>query len=208
MDPAAQLAQFGTALGHLAELDGIDADRLGVWGPSLAGGHVLRLAATDDRVRCAVALVPFVDTDSTDTPPELLEAIIADAVARDGGAEYRTIPIVGPPGDLAVITTDAAAEMGEVMADAAPTLLNEVTIASLIEMAAYKPLADVDAIRVPLRVVLASEDSVNPAAATRAALEPFEGVDQVELPATHFSVFTDHLDDTTAAIVEWFTLHL
>lgn len=208
VNPADQLAQFRTALGHLGDLDGIDADRLGVWGPSLAGGHAIHLAATDHRVRCAVAVVPFVDTDATETPPQLLDAIIADAMAREQGGAYGTIPILGAPGTTAVITTDSAAAVAESLLDAAPNLRNEVTLASLIEMAGYKPLAGVDALRAPLRVVLATDDSVNPAAAARTALEPLDDVDVVELTADHFSVFTDHLGETIAASVEWFSLNL
>jgi dienelactone hydrolase len=208
VDPVAQLAQYGAALGDLAQRDGIDADRLGVCGVSLAGGHAMRLSATDARVRCAVGLVPFIATDSTGTPPELIEAIIADATARERGEPYGTIPMIGQPGDLAVITADAAAEMLDFMTGLAPNLRNEVTLASLLEVAAYQPLAGIDALHAPLRVVLATQDSVNPPAAARAALKPFGGVDQIEIPGTHFSVFTNHFAETVAATVEWFSLNL
>lgn len=208
VEPVAQLAQFDTALGHLAGLNGIDAGRIGVWGPSLAGGHVMRLAATDGRVRCALAMVPFVETDATNTPPALLDAIVTDMAARERGEVHGTIALVGPPGDLAVITDDDAAEMGELMVEIAPNLHNEVTLASLIELAAYRPLTGVDAFRSPIRVILAMQDTVNPPTTTRAALDPFEGVDEVELDGTHFSVFVDHSDELIAATVEWFTLHL
>ena len=202
VDPNAQLAGYGAALSYLSELDGIDPERLGVFGISLAGGHVIRLAATDDRVRCALAVGPFFETNSAEVPAELLDAIIADAVAREQGETYGTIPIIGQPGDLAVITEDRAAD---ILIDAPPNLCNEVTLASLVEMSSYKPLDGVEALRAPLRVVLGSEDSVNPAAISRAALAPFAGVDYVELPAGHFSIFTDHLDDLLTATVEWFT---
>jgi Metallo-beta-lactamase superfamily/Acetyl xylan esterase (AXE1) len=38
----------------------VDADRIGVWGTSYAGGHVLVLAATDRRIRAVVAQVPTI----------------------------------------------------------------------------------------------------------------------------------------------------
>ena len=46
VDPAAQVAQFRRALDWLTADPRIDASRLGVWGPSMAGGHTLTLAAT------------------------------------------------------------------------------------------------------------------------------------------------------------------
>ena len=205
VDPEAQLAEYGSALSCLSQLDGIDPQRLGVFGISLAGGHAIRLTATDERVRCAMALVPFFEINSAEASADLLDAIMVDAMARERGEPHGTIPIVGQPGDLAVITEGGAAD---ILIDAAPNLCNEVTLASLIEMSSYNPLAGVDALRAPLRVVLGSEDSVNPAAISRSALAPFAGVDYVELPAGHFSIFTDHADDLVTASIEWFTRHL
>lgn len=205
VDPTAQLAQYRSALGYVETLDGIDADRLGVCGISLSGGHAMRLAATDDRVRCAVAIVPFVELNSSDASPDLLEAIIADVGARGRGEPFGMIPIVGQPGDLAVLTADGA---GDIVLDAAPNLRNEVTLASLIEMAEYKPLAGIEAFAAPVRAILGTADTVNPPTLARAALAPFADVDLVDLPADHFSIFTDHLDETAASTAEWFTRHL
>ena len=44
------------ALRVLERSDGIDATRLGAWGISYSGGHVLQLAATDPRVAALVRL--------------------------------------------------------------------------------------------------------------------------------------------------------
>src|SRR6478752_773253 len=38
----------------------VDADRIGVWGTSYAGGHAIVLGATDRRVRAVVAQVPTI----------------------------------------------------------------------------------------------------------------------------------------------------
>ncbi|MFQ6398699.1 hypothetical protein ACLMAJ_35335 [Nocardia sp. KC 131] len=38
----------------------MDASRIGLWGTSFAGAHVLQIAAADRRVRCVVSQVPMV----------------------------------------------------------------------------------------------------------------------------------------------------
>ena len=38
----------------------VDADRIGVWGSSYSGGHVLVLGAIDRRVKCVVWQVPLI----------------------------------------------------------------------------------------------------------------------------------------------------
>ena len=61
LDPWAQVRDYQNALSYLETTDGIDADRLGAWGISYSGGHVLILAAIDPRVKAIVSQIPVVD---------------------------------------------------------------------------------------------------------------------------------------------------
>lgn len=61
LDPTAQIEDYRNALSFLERTDGIDSDRLGAWGISYSGGHVLVLAATDPRVKAIVSQIPVVD---------------------------------------------------------------------------------------------------------------------------------------------------
>ncbi|QBJ96899.1 alpha/beta fold hydrolase [Rhodococcus sp. ABRD24] len=61
LDPKAQILDYRNALSFLEEASGIDSNRLGAWGISYSGGHVMVLAATDPRVRAIVSQIPVVD---------------------------------------------------------------------------------------------------------------------------------------------------
>jgi cephalosporin-C deacetylase-like acetyl esterase len=61
VDPWAQIEDYKNALSWLETRDGIDPLRLGVWGISYSGGHVLIVAATDPRVQCVISNIPVVD---------------------------------------------------------------------------------------------------------------------------------------------------
>jgi uncharacterized protein len=61
LDPWAQIEDYRNAISFVRGLDGIDPDRVGVWGISYSGGHVLVLGALDRRIRCIVANIPVVD---------------------------------------------------------------------------------------------------------------------------------------------------
>lgn len=61
LDPWAQIRDYQNALSFLERTDGIDAERLGAWGISYSGGHVLILAATDPRVKAIVSQIPVID---------------------------------------------------------------------------------------------------------------------------------------------------
>ena len=60
IDPEQQIADYRFALTAGQAIDGVDGDRLGVWGTSFSGGHVLCVAQREPRVRAAVAQVPTI----------------------------------------------------------------------------------------------------------------------------------------------------
>ena len=51
---------YRNAITFVQTLDGVDPERIGIWGTSYSGGHVLVVAAVDRRVRCVVAQVPTI----------------------------------------------------------------------------------------------------------------------------------------------------
>ncbi len=61
IDPWAQIEDYKSAITFGETLPEIDADRIGVWGISYAGGHVLIVGATDPRVKCVISNIPVVD---------------------------------------------------------------------------------------------------------------------------------------------------
>ena len=61
LDPWAQVRDYQNALSYLETREDVDADRLGAWGISYSGGHVIILAATDPRVKAIVSQIPVVD---------------------------------------------------------------------------------------------------------------------------------------------------
>jgi fermentation-respiration switch protein FrsA (DUF1100 family) len=61
IDPVAQVEDYKNAISYAETLDEVDAERIGVWGLSYSGGHVLVVAATDPRVKCVSSQIPVVD---------------------------------------------------------------------------------------------------------------------------------------------------
>jgi predicted acyl esterase len=61
IDPWDQIEDYRNAISFVATLPQVDASRIGIWGISYSGGHVLVVGATDPRVRCVVSNIPVVD---------------------------------------------------------------------------------------------------------------------------------------------------
>jgi pimeloyl-ACP methyl ester carboxylesterase len=60
IDPWAQVRDYRHAITWAQTRQEVDAGRIGVWGSSYSGGHVLVLGAIDKRIKCVVAQVPLV----------------------------------------------------------------------------------------------------------------------------------------------------
>ena len=59
--PQHQVLDIRNALYYLQGEPGVDRARVGVWGTGMSGGHVVVVAATDSRIKAAVAQTPLID---------------------------------------------------------------------------------------------------------------------------------------------------
>jgi pimeloyl-ACP methyl ester carboxylesterase len=102
------------ALDFLMARHDVDASRVGLWGTSLGGMHVVRVAAERQDLRAAVVQCPIVHGPGAARslgvrgPLRLTPAIVEDAVRSLLRRGRRYVPIVGPPGALAMVTAPGA----------------------------------------------------------------------------------------------------
>lgn len=61
LNPQQQILDIRNALYYLQGEPGVDRARVGVWGTGMAGGHVIVIAATDSRIKAAVAHAPVIE---------------------------------------------------------------------------------------------------------------------------------------------------
>jgi dipeptidyl aminopeptidase/acylaminoacyl peptidase len=200
IDPAQQIDDYRTALGVAERMDGVDPGRLGVWGTSFSGGHVICLAAGDDRVRAAVAQVPTISGGAVSRRRRDAAAlrVLEEEFARErtslaAGGVPRHVPAaeVGDTSDLraepAVPSPVAPAELpfapdggyadadrgrfyAELPAQRRRTWRNRITLLSLERYASYEPGELLSASSAPLLVITAEDDTVTPTDLTRDAI--------------------------------------
>src|SRR4051794_10437332 len=117
IDIGRQLADWRAAVAFARSLEGVDPDRVALWGTSFSGGHVAMIAAEDDRIAAAISQAPFMDGAATLRAAgvrNMLRMTVAglrDEWRRVTRGEPYLIPLVGPPGSLAAMTS-ADAEPG------------------------------------------------------------------------------------------------
>ncbi|GGF32529.1 hypothetical protein GCM10011519_02430 [Marmoricola endophyticus] len=228
VDPWAQLSDARDVLTHAAALDGADADRIGIWGTSYSGGHVVVLAATDRRVRAVVSQVPTVSGSvnaSRRAPAATLDAMreqfAADRLARLRGGAPATVP------NAPDVTDEDLAHDGDDLAGSAlgndlrawlratppgdlTTLRNELTLRSHELYATYEPgrwVAQVSP--TPLLVVCLDHDTVTPTdEVLRMYAEAREPKRLVLLPGGHCDAYGVQQAAAAEAARAFFVEHL
>jgi hypothetical protein len=219
IDPFAQMRDYRHAITYARTLSGVDKERVGIWGSSYSGAHVLVVAAVDRRVKAVVAQVPgthlfdaFTRNVREDFWPGLLGLFDSDREARARGEAPGMIPVVSedPNGYAALPQKESYDWFTDTAKLRAPSWKNETTLASVDMALEYEPWAYVKRISpTPLLMIVAFRDNLIPSdhalEAYEMALEPKK---VIIAPGHHFSAYVDGFDITGAAARDWFVEHL
>jgi fermentation-respiration switch protein FrsA (DUF1100 family) len=217
INPWQQVEDYRHAITFASTLPNVDPDRIGIWGTSYSGGHVLVVAATDRRVKCVVAQVPTIsghDAGQRRVPasrlPQLHRAFAEDRVRRMNGEPPATLRVIGAPEENPVFSAADAVEWFTCGRSIAPAWRNEVTLRTIEWFRAYEPGAHISHISpTPLLMIVGTKDHITDTdlelQAYNRALEPKK---LVLLPCGHFDPYASHFADASRAAADWFRHHL
>jgi fermentation-respiration switch protein FrsA (DUF1100 family) len=219
IDPWAQVRDYRHAITWACAQPEIDRGRIGVWGSSYSGGHVLVVGAIDRRVKCVVSQVPLVSGSRNlkrlvraDIAAPLRAQFDADREARFRGESPAMVPVVAnePNGVAALPTADSWDWFTETGMSRAPAWRNEVTLRTVEMLGEYEPGSYIDRISpTPILMVIADGDHLAVAdeafAAYNRALEPKQ---LVILKGGHFDAYVRDFERASGAARGWFNQHL
>lgn len=220
IDPWMQVRDYRHAITYAGTRSEVDRNRIGVWGSSYSGGHVLVVGAIDRRVKCVVSQVPLCSGYRN-----ILRLVRADMIAptraqldqdreaRFNGKAPAMIPVVtnDPAGMAALPTADSYAWFTQTGQTRAPSWKNEVTLRTVEMLMEYEPGSYVDRISpTPLLMVIAAQDHLAVAdeafATYNNAREPKK---IVVLPGGHFDAYTEAaFKISSQAARDWFVEYL
>jgi fermentation-respiration switch protein FrsA (DUF1100 family) len=217
VSPFHQRRDLHNALTWLSEHADIDRDRLGIWGTSYSGGHVLQVAAFDRRVKAVVSQVPATDLfrQIQQAPAahraRLEELIAADRVARFHGLRARTMKLAAPDGEPSLFGKHSLSWIARNASEHA-TFRNEVTIASLEEFVQFDPVDYIEAISpTPLLFITASQDRlVSPELIQQAFDRAGPPKKLLTVEGSHYDVYDDPgiRSQASEAARDWFLRYL
>jgi uncharacterized protein len=219
IDPWAQVRDYRHAITYASTLPEVDPQRIGIWGSSYSGGHVMVVAAIDRRVKAVVSQVPLISGHDNlralvraDFIAGFREMFEADRLARFRGEAPAMVPVVDPDplAPSALPTPDSWEWFSETGKARAPAWRNEVTLRSVEMFTEYEPGVYLPWISpTPLLLVVAAGDHLVPSELAIAAFETArQPKELVILPDGHFDAYVKGFEAASGYARDWFTRHL
>ena len=172
LDIGMQLADWAAAVAYARTLEGVDRDRIGLWGTSFGGGHAIATAARVPGIRAAVAQCPFTDGIASLrainplTVARITARALRDVVSSVAGKPPVMIATAGRPGEVALMTAPDAYEGYLSLVPSGAQLRNEVCARIGLRVATYRPGRLAPKIACPILFCVCETDSVAPAGPT------------------------------------------
>jgi cephalosporin-C deacetylase-like acetyl esterase len=213
IDVGRQHDDYRAAIAHARSLQGIDPERIALWGSSFSGGHVVAVAAGDPRLAAVVSQAPFADGLPTVAlvPPKNLVRLTLDGLRDTAGAlagrPPHLIPAVGEPGGYGAMTAPEAVPGFAAITGPESRWENRFAARLMLTMALYRPVRSAPKVQAPLLVCVCDDDDTTPPAPAIQMGETAPRGRVVHYPIGHFSIYVGEdferaVADQTAFLTE------
>jgi dienelactone hydrolase len=197
LDVGRQLADYRAVVAWARRLDGVDPERIVLWGSSFSGGHVFALGATDPRIAAVIAQAPYADSIPTLLGMPLknvARAVIAglrDQVGAWRGRPPHLMAAVGDPGTFAVMTAPDAKPGFEALVGPTSLWRNEFAARLMLTLGFYRPGLKAAQLKMPLLVCVCDNDSTTPDAPAIKAAQRAPRGELKRYRCDHFEIYHD-----------------
>lgn len=212
INPFSQIDDYKNSITYACTLDKVDKNKIGIWGTSFSGGHVIVTGATDKRVKCIVSQVPTISgfrsaqrRMSIENEPAYWDIVAQDRLNRLRGEEPMMRKLVGEKNENPLYPTNDALEYYMGAFPLSSTFRNEVTLQTTEYSRMYEPSIYLSRISSPILFIVALRDIITP---TDLCLDAYEKALQpkelVTIPDGHFSPYIQHFNIASKSAVDWF----
>lgn len=213
-----QLADWEAAIDCAASLPGVTAGKVAGWGFSLAGGHLLRIAgrrAGRHRLAAVIAQAPLACGPASmphalrhETPGVLARfplIALRDVVRGLAGREPLLVPLAGPRGAVAMLTTPDALDGAQALNpdNAYPQWQQSIAARSVVPVGLYWPASAASRISCPLLAVISTHDRSVLAAPALKAARRAPGAEILQVDGGHYAAFLDQHETVVTAELDF-----
>ena len=197
LDIGRQQDDYRAVIHWARRADGIDPDRIALWGSSFSGGHVLAVAAGDSRIAAVISQAPFTDSVAAIRAMPVRNILRASlAAVRDQlgalvGRPPRYVPAVGEPGSFAAMTAPEAKPGFDAIVGSESLWRNEVAARIVLHLSLYRPGRLASRIAVPVLFCVCGADATTPPGPSLEAARRSPRGELRRYPYGHFAIYHD-----------------
>jgi fermentation-respiration switch protein FrsA (DUF1100 family) len=192
LDIGDQLDDWRTAIAYARERFA----RVGLFGSSFGGGHVIAIAAEDHRLGAVVAQCPMTDglQASLRVPPKttakLAKVALQDELGSRLGRRPRLVKAAGRPGELALMSSPDTLPGFESLTPPDSNWVNLVAARLGLRIGLYRPGRKAAQITCPILVCVCEGDALVSVAAAEKVAEAAPHGELARYPVGHFEIYT------------------
>lgn len=212
LQPALQQTDIRNALSFLYTIPEVDNTKIALWGTSFGGSNVVAVAAVDKRVKCVTAQLAFSNGErsilgakSEEEKEKILATIQRSLEKKVTQNREMMMPI------NKFLTDEQSLAFFEKYKDSFPALHEKVPFLTMKEVIEYKSEELIKKVSVPVLIVGAENDIVNP---MFESVQLFENANEPKelytvKGATHYEVYEGkHLDEVSDKQISFFRKYL
>jgi pimeloyl-ACP methyl ester carboxylesterase len=195
LDIKRQLADWGAAIAFARTLDGVEPDRVVLWGTSFGGGHVLVAGARDGRVAAVISQCPFTDGQASLRAAHPVSLVKVSGLAlRDMagsllGRDPIMVPTAGPPGSAALMASHDAQDGYLAIVPDGAAFRNEVAARFALHVGLHRPGKQAAQLTCPTLFCICEADTVAPAKAAQRHAHLAPRGEVALYPDGHFDIY-------------------
>ena len=197
LDIGRQQDDYRAVIDWARHAEGIDPDRIALWGSSFSGGHVLAVAAGDPRIAAVISQAPFTDSVAVIRAMPVRNvlragvAAVGDQLGALLGRPPRYLPAVGEPGTFAAMTAPEAKPGFDAIRTPESLWRNEVAARIVLHLSLYRPGRLAARIAVPVLFCVCDADATTPPAPSIEAARRAPRGELRRYPYGHFAIYHD-----------------
>jgi alpha-beta hydrolase superfamily lysophospholipase len=191
--PSLQVKDIRNAITYMETLPEVDSEKIALWGSSFGGANAITVAARDKRVKAVVAQLTFGNGERVVTgnlKPEEKEKLFSTLkkISQRLVTQNKNMMM-----GLSQILTDADSKefFGKIIAEH-PVINIKIPFLFVKESIEYKPEEVIGKIKVPVMILGAENDIVNPPEESRMLFERANEPKEIVMikDATHYQVYS------------------
>jgi dienelactone hydrolase len=209
------LRDWEAALAYVRTLPDIATDRMGLWGSSFSGGHVIVIASRDRGVSAIVSQVPFVDGITTaywTGLKHVMQATVAsltDVARMVTGRDPYYVPVVSDPDTFGLMNSPECKPGYMAIVPEDSEWRNECPARAVLELLVYRPVLNARAVKCPALVMMGEKDSLIYPKSVEKTASRMREVTLIHLPIGHFDIYVgDWFEKVVKTQADFLALHL